>query len=91
MPEKVKATLKFVSRIDKYNVREIGESAFYGRPDIKTIYIPTTITKIGKYAFCLKNNRRIVKTKVITKLPKSKLKMKTGYRWWARSVKIKKG
>ena len=89
--KKKKATLKFVSRIDKYNVREIGESAFYGRPDIKTIYIPTTITKIGKYAFCLKNNRRIVKTKVITKLPKSKLKMKTGYRWWARSVKIKKG
>lgn len=86
-----KSTLKFASRIDRYDVKEIGEAAFFGRPDIKTIYIPTTITKIGKYAFCLKNNRRIVKTKVITKLPKSKIKLKKGYRWWARSVKIKRG
>ena len=88
--KKKKSTLKFVSRIDQFDVKEIGESAFFGRPDIKKIYLPTTITTIGRYAFCLKNNRHKVKTKVITKLPKSALKLKKGYRWWSRSVKVKR-
>ena len=87
---KRKSTLKITSKIGKYKVTEIGYDSFYDCPHIKKVILPTTITKVGKFSFCLKNNKKRVKTTIVTKLSKSKLRLKKNYSWWGRKTKVRK-
>ena len=80
-----KSKVKLVSNISGYKVKEIGHTAFYNKSYITTVYIPSTITKIGDFAFAL-NRYRWTKTKIISKLAKSKLLK--GNTWRGRSITV---
>ena len=82
---KKSSTLKIKSKVKGYKVKKILPYAFMNKTHIKKIYIPSTVTSVGKWAFYTKKK---VNTTVYTKISRSKLKLKY---WGWRKVKVRKG
>ena len=81
---KKSSTLKIKSKVAGYKVSKILPYAFINKSHIKKIYIPSSVKSVGKWAFWTKKK---VSTTVITKISKSKLKLKY---WGWRKVRVKK-